>query len=566
VAREVISLHVAIKEVEEDAASPNSLLSRAASSKAHELGQIGQNCRLVLTELEKLVAKYRSLGTKDKKKMDIIRFATEGLESIRNKIAFHTSSINLFLASLGTGSLARIEKRLDEIAKDIQCGHLNSSIMFLSERDGTQSEFHWNVLKEQLLEEDLIIDEDLEHHREWIQERLHESGSGSSVPSSPQFDASEPPPISDCSPTSREQFLVKGEVEQNPSAEWNQIPFNPGRTLKRRASSPLSSDDNATKTPHRLRRADSSSRIGRSMQSDVAEYDSEGILTKRTVTTSYRRCHPGMLSAKRTFKPPCTKRSMEHGFPALARPSDNESPLSLTSAPYVRRKHTNATQLKAQRRGEIERRCLSLDPPLKASTLQNMDAFVAASQVPLPLSEAAWEILKPRIIAQRQTAEKTEREHEVLRSNSIPEPETYQQTSTTSRKTHERSSADDSLRSKVKQLEDLLHHKIAHLSELQHTVQRYEERLNEDACFTTRVVKLLDRLGLTWDCDEFCKLALTTGNEKQDDNCTFPANHVTPETGVRVHTSAKERQFLIIEQRVADLATRLGVNEVVMNI
>lgn len=57
------------------------------------------------------------------------------------------------------------------------------------------------------------------------------------------------------------------------------------------------------------------------------------------------------------------------------------------------------------RKAEIERRCLQMSPPLDPKLLPSMDAFQAAMQIALPLTDQAWEALKPRLLAQREKAE-----------------------------------------------------------------------------------------------------------------------------------------------------------------
>jgi hypothetical protein len=64
--------------------------------------------------------------------------------------------------------------------------------------------------------------------------------------------------------------------------------------------------------------------------------------------------------------------------------------------------------LKAARRAEIERRCLLLDPPLAAGVLAHMASFQAAIQIIQPLTDSAWEVLKPRLLSQREEAEQRE--------------------------------------------------------------------------------------------------------------------------------------------------------------
>lgn len=61
-------------------------------------------------------------------------------------------------------------------------------------------------------------------------------------------------------------------------------------------------------------------------------------------------------------------------------------------------------RLQARRR-EIERRCLELPEPIEANVLQYMDSFVAATKIAQPLTDQAWDVLKPRILQQREEAE-----------------------------------------------------------------------------------------------------------------------------------------------------------------
>ena len=63
------------------------------------------------------------------------------------------------------------------------------------------------------------------------------------------------------------------------------------------------------------------------------------------------------------------------------------------------------SELKAARRIEIERRASKLQPPLLANVLAHIPSFQAAIQLITPLDDNAWELLKPRLLAQRAEAE-----------------------------------------------------------------------------------------------------------------------------------------------------------------
>ena len=53
---------------------------------------------------------------------------------------------------------------------------------------------------------------------------------------------------------------------------------------------------------------------------------------------------------------------------------------------------------------------MTLDPPLEPNVLQHMESFQAATQISTPLTENAWNVLKPRLLAQREAAETLENE------------------------------------------------------------------------------------------------------------------------------------------------------------
>lgn len=97
------------------------------------------------------------------------------------------------------------------------------------------------------------------------------------------------------------------------------------------------------------------------------------------------------------------------------KPSANPPHTPLPTQGRLERTAEEATELKASRKAEIERRSLLLDPPLTADLLQHIPSFQAATQLVASLDDDAWERLKPRLVSQRADAEKilqSEREAE----------------------------------------------------------------------------------------------------------------------------------------------------------
>jgi len=58
---------------------------------------------------------------------------------------------------------------------------------------------------------------------------------------------------------------------------------------------------------------------------------------------------------------------------------------------------------------------MDFDPPLLPNVLNHMESFQAAIQISTPLTDSAWEVLKPRLLAQRSIAER--REHDRIMRN-----------------------------------------------------------------------------------------------------------------------------------------------------
>ncbi|KAL9085355.1 MAG: hypothetical protein Q9165_007646 [Trypethelium subeluteriae] len=85
---------------------------------------------------------------------------------------------------------------------------------------------------------------------------------------------------------------------------------------------------------------------------------------------------------------------------------DSSIPYSISHPSRAGRDLRDINQSKALRRAEIERRCELLQPPLTRNVLQFMESFQAAVQIPMALTENAWDLLLPRLLAQKPDAEK----------------------------------------------------------------------------------------------------------------------------------------------------------------
>ena len=166
----VIALHTVLKELEDEVDNPDSVFNRTGAVKRQELGLLGENCQSVLLSLNKLLIKHGSLGTDSKRTWDRIKFAAGNLQDIRNDLMVHKSYLTLYLTTLNTGSLGRIEKKLDELIADVRAGRRAETVLTLAE-DDNESEVQWNLWKKEMAEEGFSKVE-IEGHKDWIKAAL----------------------------------------------------------------------------------------------------------------------------------------------------------------------------------------------------------------------------------------------------------------------------------------------------------------------------------------------------------------------------------------------------------
>ena len=89
--REVSALYAVLKETEE-------LLTQQDSTTAQQarLATCRQNCEDVLQDLDALLLKYESLGTKSQRSFDRMGFGTHEIDSIRLKLISSASMLDAF--------------------------------------------------------------------------------------------------------------------------------------------------------------------------------------------------------------------------------------------------------------------------------------------------------------------------------------------------------------------------------------------------------------------------------------------------------------------------------------
>jgi hypothetical protein len=132
-------------------------------------------CKTALRELRKLLAKYKSLKTRNPRARDKLSFSSNTQADMRAKIAMHSERLCRFLSGLYTSALGRIEtqlelqqqwharqfayimSKLDTRSSDFSTGRKNPSVMASTD----------DSLKQELIDEN-ITEADLQLNRDTI--------------------------------------------------------------------------------------------------------------------------------------------------------------------------------------------------------------------------------------------------------------------------------------------------------------------------------------------------------------------------------------------------------------
>lgn len=96
IASEVASLHVVVKEIEENVEESQGL----SPSRTARLTVLIDGCKEVLLELDQLLSSYESLGTHAQRTWDRLRWGLAGQADLRSRIISNVTLLTAFNSSL----------------------------------------------------------------------------------------------------------------------------------------------------------------------------------------------------------------------------------------------------------------------------------------------------------------------------------------------------------------------------------------------------------------------------------------------------------------------------------
>jgi hypothetical protein len=100
---ELNSLTAILRRIETEANVPGSILARQDVDYG-DLIRLMENCSEVVTELDDIVKRYKSLGMSRRKNLDRFRLGNKNLGDLRDRLTLHVSALSAYLSTIGVGA------------------------------------------------------------------------------------------------------------------------------------------------------------------------------------------------------------------------------------------------------------------------------------------------------------------------------------------------------------------------------------------------------------------------------------------------------------------------------
>jgi hypothetical protein len=154
---------------------------RLNSSQTENIISLGQGCLDCLLDLEALLRKHHSLGTKTKRGIERLGWEREKVSDMRQRLIANTGLLNAFNISLTRSSQARIEALLRGFLEDHKAERHEASILSLDTVLSIQQgdDDVWNDLKNELENAGITEDQITENKQfitEWIVNAIQSGG------------------------------------------------------------------------------------------------------------------------------------------------------------------------------------------------------------------------------------------------------------------------------------------------------------------------------------------------------------------------------------------------------
>ncbi len=134
---------------------------------------LGQSCLKTLLDLEELLRKHQSLGSKAKRTFDRLRWDKAKVAELRQTLISNTGLLNAFNISLTRSATARIENLLRGFLEDYKAGRHEGSLLSVNTARGLQNgdDDVWKHIREEL-ETAGITEEQVTENKKFIADSI----------------------------------------------------------------------------------------------------------------------------------------------------------------------------------------------------------------------------------------------------------------------------------------------------------------------------------------------------------------------------------------------------------
>ncbi|KAH7407613.1 ankyrin repeat-containing domain protein [Cadophora sp. MPI-SDFR-AT-0126] len=143
ISAEVLSLHAVLKEVEEALVE-----EPLTESKQRSLTTISNGCQSVLEDLQALVVKYHSLGSKSRRTWDRMKWGAKDISELRARLTSNTMLLNTFLMT----SQVMTERKLNKLVQEFHDGKHEGSVITVAtvESLAPDEKETWRAIRKEL--------------------------------------------------------------------------------------------------------------------------------------------------------------------------------------------------------------------------------------------------------------------------------------------------------------------------------------------------------------------------------------------------------------------------------
>ena len=125
--------------------------------KAEALRLLLNGCEAALLAVRRLTDSCASLGTKEKRTRDRLKFGSADLASLRLKVSIHTGALNIFIANLNSTALAHLIRILEDSVDEALLDTGRDTVLSLASdtSDITELDAHWDRYRMEMMADGL---------------------------------------------------------------------------------------------------------------------------------------------------------------------------------------------------------------------------------------------------------------------------------------------------------------------------------------------------------------------------------------------------------------------------